>query len=166
LPALGAGAIAGWLMQSWGLFGSSSLGRLGARTGLPIIALAVWVGTVVLVGTTVWDHWKFRIEFHLEHLLLCDHLGTTTVRYDNIAETKEVPSFGAGIALKNRSKWLESFEGKQSGFDKLCRITGFLKGVYGCDICITKSRLDIGVRRFLALLNERTPKTVSARAGA
>ena len=165
IAALGVGAIAGWFMQSWSFFESSSLGKLSAGTGLPIIALAVWGGSVILIGTAAWDHWKFRTEIHQEHLLLCDHLGTTIVRYDNIAETKQVPSFGAGIALRDRAKWLESFEGKQSGFDKLCRITGFLKGVYGCDICITKSRLDIGVQNFLALVNERTIKAAGARAG-
>ena len=88
------------------------------------------------------------------------------MRYDNIAEFKELPSFGVGIALKDRARWLESFEGKQSEFDKLCRITGFLKGIYGCDVCITKSRLDIGIQHFLALLNERTTKSASASAGA
>lgn len=166
IVALCVGVIAGWLMQSWSFFQSSSLGRMSTGTGLPIIALAVWGGTVLLVGTVAWDHWEFRIEIHQEHLLLCDHLGTTIVRYDNIAETKQLPSFGAGIALKDRAKWLGSFEGKQSGFDKLCRITGFLKGTYGCDICITKSRLDIGAQKFLALLNERTGKAVAAKAGS
>lgn len=165
IAALGAGALAGWLMQSWSFFESSSLGKLSARTGLPTIALAVWGGTIILTGTVAWDHWTFRIEIHQEHLLLCDHLGTTTVRYDNIAETKQVPSFGAGIVLRDRAKWLESFEGKQSGFDKLCRIAGFLRGVYGCDICITKSRLDIGVQNFLALVNQRTTKAAGASAG-
>lgn len=166
IAALSVGVIAGRIMQSTSLFESSSLGKLSARTGLPIIALAVWVIAVTLIGTMVWDHWRFRIEIHQQHLLLCDHLGTTTVRYDNIAEFKELPSFGVGIALKDRARWLESFEGKQSEFDKLCRITGFLKGIYGCDVCITKSRLDIGIQHFLALLNERTTKSASASAGA
>lgn len=106
IAAVGFGAIAGWFMQSWSFFESSSLGKLSTGTGLPIIALAVWGGSVILIGTVAWDHWKFRIEIHQEHLLLCDHLGTTIVRYDNIAETsrcrRSVRGLRSGIG---RSRW-------------------------------------------------------------
>ena len=158
--ALIAAAMTGWMMQSWSVLQSSALGKLSVDTRLPVIAGVTWVLAIVIIGTVLLDHWNFQIEILDDHLLVHDRLGTTKIRYDNIKETRKV-SYGAGIALKNPAAWLESFEGKQAGFDKLCRMSGFLKGTYGCDLCIKKVRLDLGVERFLALLDERAGKAVS-----
>jgi hypothetical protein len=152
--ALAVAAMAGWLMQSWSLLRSSLLGKLSVSTGLPVIAGVVWVLSTAVIATVLWDHWNFRIQVLDDHLLVCDRLGTTKIRYDNIERTQKV-AFGAGIALKDPAKWAESFVGKQSGFDKLCKNSAVFKSVYGCDLCIKAVRLDIGVDRFLALLNDR-----------
>jgi hypothetical protein len=162
LLALAAAAVIGPLMQSWRVLQSSALGKLSVSLGLPMIALIIWALAIAVIGTVLLDHWNFRIELHDDYLLVCDRLGTTKVHYDNIERTEKVSS-GAGIALKDPARWIASFEGKQSGLEKLCKISGFLKGVYGCDLCIKPVRLDIGVEPFIALLNERALRSTGPR---
>jgi len=152
--AVAAAAVIGWLLQSWTWLQSSALGKLGNDTGLPMIAGAIWVVAGAVIATVLSDHWNFRIQFFDDHLLVCDRLGTTEVHYDNIERTEKL-AYGAGIVLKDPAKWIGSFQGKQSGFEKLCKASGIFKGVYGCDLCIKTVRIDIGVDRFIALLNER-----------
>jgi hypothetical protein len=154
IVALTIFAGAGWLAQSWDVLRSSALGKVGTSTGLPAIAITVWMLGIAIIVTVLLDHWNFQIHVLDDRLLICERLGKTTVFFDNIDHAGKV-RLGAGIALKDSAKWLETFEGKPSGLQKLCRTSGFLKGIYGCDICIKPIRLDIGVDEFLAMLNAR-----------
>jgi len=157
--ALLLAGFAGWMAQSWRVLQSSPLGKLSVQTGVPVIAVAVWGLAVILIGTIVLDNWNFRIEFCPDHMLISDRLGSTRVHYDNIERSKRVAYYGAGIVLKDAAKWLASFEGKQSGFDKLCKTSGLLKASYDCDLCIKSVRLNVGVERFLALVDERAMRS-------
>ena len=159
-----AAAVAGWLLQSWEYLQSSALGHLSTNTHLPVIEIAVWGVGVALVGTVLLDHWNFCIELRDDHLLISERLGTTRLYYDNIEEVAKVP-LGAGISLKDRATWLDSFQGRKSGLEKLYKISALLKRAYGCDLCIKKVRLDIGVEPFVALLHERVMGVAQCEEG-
>jgi len=128
---------------------------LGDSLRLPVIALVVWGLGLCVAVTILKDSWSFRISFEGDHLLMQDNLGITRLHYDNISEAKIIPAFGAGIALKDTSRWLGTFEGKPSNLQKLRKVSGFTKGAYGCEVCITKKRLDIGPEKFVQEVTAR-----------
>jgi hypothetical protein len=87
--------------------------------------------------------------------LIRDNLGLTRVHYDNISEAKLIPLFGAGIALKDTDRWLDTFQGKPSSLQKLRKISGITKDACGCEVCIAKKRLDIGPEKFVREVGQR-----------
>ena len=131
------------------------MSRLSDRWGLPV-AMSFFAGAgLVIAVTTVKDSWNHRITFDRDHLRVEDALGTTRVRYDEMAEAKSIPLYGVGIKLKPDSHWLASFEGSPAAREKMAKLSAITQRAYGCEMGFEGKLLDVGVDRFLEELRSR-----------
>jgi hypothetical protein len=150
---LAAGAwLAGWAVETWDLL---PMTRLSDRAGLPVALLFFGIMGTVVAFVVVKDYWGHRIAFEADGLRIDDSLGTTRVPYDEVAEVKPIPMYGAGIRLKPGNRWLATFEGRPSDRRKKEKLSAIALGAYGCEITLPGRSMDIGVDRFVEALRRR-----------
>ena len=97
----GIGLGAGGVLQSTGLLASSALGKLGAGTGLPVVALAVSGVAIALAVVMVRDSWSRTITLEATEMTVRDNLGSYRLPYANIERVKAVPSGGVVLTIRD-----------------------------------------------------------------
>ena len=102
------GGGAGWLLETSGLFATSPLGRLGAPSGLPVVAIAVAGMATVVAFFILRDSWNHTITLDRSEMRIRDNLGEYALPYSNIREVKTVPQ-GAVVPGPPRSGTLAPF---------------------------------------------------------
>jgi hypothetical protein len=145
-------SLVGWAVEAWGFLPMS---RLTDLVGLPgAFVFFAFVGLVIAV-VIVKDNWGHRIAFESEHLRIEDSLGAVCIRYDEIAEVRAIPFYGAGIKLKQEARWLATFKGTPAARQKKQSLSAATLRSYRCEIAFPSKCLDVGVDRFVEELRQR-----------
>jgi hypothetical protein len=145
-------SLVGWAVEAWDLL---PMGRLSDLVGFPVTLLFFGLVGLAVAVVIVKDDWGHRIVLESDRLRIGDSLGTTYVRYDEIAEVKAIPFYGAGIKLKPEARWLATFEGSQAARRKKENLSAIAQRFHDCEVAFPSKCLDVDVDRFVEELRER-----------
>jgi hypothetical protein len=148
--AIGIGL--GATLQAAGILSTSPLGKLGSRTGLPMVGLAVAGMAATVAVVVVRDAWNGSITLGRSGLSVRDGLGRYDLPYGNILDVKAVPLGGAVIAIRDLEAWLRS-AGGDTGPRR--RTAAVISAQYGGHVWFYEKHLSVGTQAFVQMVEHR-----------